>query len=119
MQASPAGQWTATRIAAERSDHDPCSPFFASRAEQLVRGIGQKIPLYHQLSNFRMQLIDFSGTHLFRRSTTACEGRCHILYRRAFPSSNLGRVDTILLGQFCQRRFLTDRFKRNAGFELG
>jgi hypothetical protein len=29
----------------------PCSPFFASRPEQLMRGFGQKIPLHHQLAD--------------------------------------------------------------------
>jgi len=39
--------------------------FFASRHEQLLRGIGQKIPLHHKLANFGVQIIDFSRVHLF------------------------------------------------------
>jgi hypothetical protein len=57
MQASPAGQWTAVCIAAERSDHDPCSPFFASRPEQLNRGVGQKISLHHKLADLPLSVI--------------------------------------------------------------
>jgi hypothetical protein len=62
------------RIDAERSAYDPCSPFFASRPEQLNRGIhcpsvhacmherGQKIPLDNQLPDLPLLSYDFEGS---------------------------------------------------------
>ena len=40
-----------------RSTYDPCSPFFASRPEQLLRGIGKKIPFHHKLANLPLSVI--------------------------------------------------------------
>ena len=45
--------------------------------------------------------------------------RCrHVLYCRPFPSTDLGWMDTILLGQFRKYHLLADRFKRNLRFEF-
>jgi len=83
-----------------------------------VRGIGQKIPLRHQLANLGMQSINLSRAHLFGGGASARKSRRHIFYRCALPRANLGGVNAILLGKFRQRNRLADCFKRNAGLEL-
>ena len=42
-----------------------------------------------------------------------------MFFRRPLPCADLPRMHAILLGQFCQRHLLTDRFKRNLGVGLG
>jgi hypothetical protein len=56
----------------------------AFRGRQAVRGIRQKIPLHHQVTNLGVKLVNVSGAHLFRRTTAAREGRCHILIAARF-----------------------------------
>lgn len=65
-----------------------------------------------------MQLVDVSGTHRLEHRTFA--GKCgrHVLYRCALPCADLSGMDAVFLGQFRQRRLITDRFKRNLGLKL-
>jgi hypothetical protein len=76
-----------------------------------MRGIGQKIPLHHQLADLplsviacnhlpvdRMQLVNVCNAHLLRDGTSARKCRRNVLYCRQFPSAYLGRVNAILLG---------------------
>ena len=83
-----------------------------------MRGFGQKIPLHDQLPNLGMQLVDVSCAYLFWGRTSACKCCRHVLYRRSFPGPDLRRMNAVFLGQLRQRHLLTDRFKRNLGFEL-
>jgi hypothetical protein len=66
-----------------------------------------------------MELVDFCRAYLFWGGTSARKCRRHILNRRAFPSPDLGRMDTVFLGQLSERHLFAERFKRNPGFELG
>lgn len=109
------------RIGGGRSACDPYSPFFALRPEQPERGIhcpavhvnmqerDQKTPFHHKLTNFGMQLVNFSGIDLFWCRASARECRRQILYRSPFPCADLSRMHIVVLGQFCQRHLLTDR----------
>jgi hypothetical protein len=106
------------RIDAARSAYDRGSPFFASRPEQLVRGIGQTIPLHHQLPNLRMQLLDIGSAPRVWRATAPLKGRRHVVQRYPFPCADLIGMNAVILAQFRQRHFFADRLKRNTRLEI-
>ena len=114
--------WTASGSAncidAGRSTYDPGSQFFASCPEQLNGGIGQKILLYHQFPDLRMQLLNLRRAHLFRCRAASRKSRRHVLNRGPFSHADLVRMHAVLLGQRCQRHLFTDRFKRDSRLEF-
>ena len=66
---------SAAYIGGAHSAYDPCSPFFASRPQELTRGIGPKNPLCHQPPNLRVQLPYLSSADPLARDLSHAAGR--------------------------------------------
>ena len=122
---------SATHTAVERSSGDLCLPFFASRPEQPVRGIRQKIP-FHPLADRGVYTPISTSWPILECSLSSsaaltCSGATPPRVNPAAMLSIAARFQVPIwvewtpyfLDSFRKRHFLADCFKRNLGFEVG